>query len=94
MNRVSALCDEILLMTIFSNIESLNQLATCRLVQKAWTNPAMNLMFGREIVVDYETQAIRLLRYSLLHPTTAKVITSMCFRFDGTEAPLMAPADD
>ncbi|KAL9550902.1 hypothetical protein MBANPS3_004525 [Mucor bainieri] len=88
MSRVAALSEEIL-MIIFSNIQSLQQLAICRLVKKAWKDPAARVMFSREIVVDSELKAIRLHRHLLMDPTKAKFITRMRFTFDANEIPLM-----
>ncbi|KAL9550903.1 hypothetical protein MBANPS3_004526, partial [Mucor bainieri] len=88
MNETAPLSEEILLM-IFRNIQSLPQLATCRLVRKAWRDPAAKIMFSREIKVESESKAIQLHRHLLLDPSKAKLITKMRFTFDADEIPLM-----
>ncbi|KAL9549251.1 hypothetical protein MBANPS3_005290 [Mucor bainieri] len=85
---VSLLNEELLLYT-FSQLDSVNQLAACRLVCKAWSGPAMREMLGRRIHIKSESKAIKLYKYLLMNPAHSGYIKQVHFSLENAALPLV-----
>lgn len=88
MDKASSLNEELLL-NIFSLMNSVKQLTTCRLVCKAWSGPAIREILGRRIHINSESKAIKLYRYFVANPSQSKYIKHVHFTLNNAALPLV-----
>ncbi|KAL9556355.1 hypothetical protein MBANPS3_001906 [Mucor bainieri] len=88
MTTIAVLPNEVLA-NIFNQIDSVAQLAICRVVCQKWNYPAEQCMFGKKIQIKNEEQAIQLYGHLCRDPSKGKLIKHLDFQLEGTELPLI-----
>ncbi|GAN08241.1 hypothetical protein MAM1_0195d07748 [Mucor ambiguus] len=78
---------EELLLSIFNHIDSVAQLAQCRLTCARWNSTAAAVMFGKKITIKTEDQAIKLQRHLLQDPSKVSLIRHLHFQLSDYDLP-------
>lgn len=73
---------EELILTIIKSLDSIADVAVCRLVCKSWNRIAEPVMFGKEIIIRSEEGALSLYAHLYSKPTFGKLIKHLSFEED------------
>lgn len=73
--------------SILNHIDSVAQLAQCRLTCSSWNGTAATVMFGKKITIGTEGQAIKLQRHLLRDPSKVSLIRHLHFQLSDYDLP-------
>ncbi|KAL9544430.1 hypothetical protein MBANPS3_007635, partial [Mucor bainieri] len=66
-----------ILVLIFQHLPSVADIAECRLVCKAWNDPAETAMFSKPLILYHEAKAEKVIRHLERHPAKGRCITDL-----------------